>query len=42
MKNEYLPIRFVIEKIIDETPDAKTFILRPQDKTVSKLSYNPG
>ncbi len=42
MKNEYLPIRFVIEKIIDETPDAKTFILRPQDKTVGKIRYKPG
>lgn len=42
MKNEYLPVRFIIEKIIDETPDAKTFILRPKDKTGAKLRYKPG
>ncbi|MDD5449812.1 MAG: FAD/NAD(P)-binding protein [Candidatus Omnitrophica bacterium] len=42
MKNQYLPLRFVIEKKVDETPDAKTFILRPHDKDVSKLRYKPG
>ncbi len=42
MKNEYLPIRAVIEKIIVESPDAKTFILRPQDKNSRILKYKPG
>lgn len=42
MRNEYLPTKATIEKIIDETPDAKTFILRPQDKTRSTLKYKPG
>ena len=42
MKNEYLPIRAVIEKIINETPDAKTFILRPLVKHQPILRYKPG
>lgn len=42
MKNEYLPIRAVIEKIIAESPDAKTFVLRPEDKTHHILRYKPG
>ncbi|MFA4842858.1 MAG: FAD/NAD(P)-binding protein [Candidatus Omnitrophota bacterium] len=40
MKNEYLPIPAVIENIIEESPDAKTFILKPKDNTI--LRYNPG
>lgn len=42
MRNEYLPVKAAIEKIINETPDSKTFILRPQDKTNSILQYKPG
>ena len=42
MFNEYLPIRAVIEKIIVESPDAKTFILRPIDKAEHILKYKPG
>ena len=42
MHNDYLPIRATIEKIIVESPDAKTFILRPQDKNSRILKYKPG
>lgn len=42
MKNEYLPRRTAIEKIIDETPDTKTFILRLKDKSSGALRYKPG
>ena len=42
MNNEYLPIRAVIEKIIVESADAKTFILRPIDKTNHMLKHKPG
>ena len=42
MKNEYLPVRAVIEKIIVESPDAKTFILRPIGKANCILKYKPG
>jgi sulfhydrogenase subunit gamma (sulfur reductase) len=42
MRNEYLPVRAVIEKIIVESPDAKTFILRPIDKANRMLKYKPG
>ena len=42
MKNEYLPIPAVIEKIIVETPDAKTFTLRLKGKTNGILKYKPG
>ena len=42
VKNEYLPIRAVIEKIIVESPDAKTFVLRPEDKNHRILRYKPG
>jgi len=41
MKNEYLPIRAVIEKIIVESPDAKTFVLKPEGNN-SILKYKPG
>lgn len=42
MKNEYLPARAVIERIIEETPDSKTFILRLIDKNAPVLRYKPG
>ncbi len=42
MINQYLPGRAVIEKIIDETPDTKTFILRLKDKSNGALRYKPG
>src|SRR3989338_2436226 len=42
MKNEYLPIKAVIEKVIVESPDAKTFILMPIDKTNHMLKHKPG
>lgn len=42
MRNEYLPIRAVIKKIIVESPDAKTFVLQPIDKTNGVLKYKPG
>lgn len=42
MKNEYLPIKAVIEKISDESPDTKTFTLRLADKADSTLKYKPG
>ncbi|MBI3991027.1 MAG: FAD/NAD(P)-binding protein, partial [Candidatus Omnitrophica bacterium] len=42
MKNEYLPLPAVIERIIVENIDAKTFILRPQDKNNRILKYKPG
>ncbi|MEW6009102.1 MAG: FAD/NAD(P)-binding protein [Candidatus Omnitrophota bacterium] len=42
MYNEYLPIKAVIEKIVDESPDVKTFTLRPLDKNNCILKYKPG
>lgn len=42
MKNEYLPTRAIIEKIIEETPDSKTFIMRPLGKASGILKYKPG
>lgn len=42
MKNEYLPIKASIEKIVDESPDSKTFTLRPAGKTDGILKYKPG
>lgn len=42
MKNEYLPKIAVIEKIINETPDAKTFTLRLKDRADGALRYKPG
>src|SRR3989338_8606044 len=42
MKNEYLPRPALIEKIIVESPDTKTFILRLKDKTQGTLKYKPG
>ena len=41
MKNEYLPIRAVIEKIIVESPDAKTFILRPMALAMGSQTIVP-
>lgn len=40
--NEYLPVQAVIENIIDETPDAKTFALRLKDRAERVLKYKPG
>ena len=42
MANEYLPKPAVIEKIIEETPDTKTFTLRFKNKTNGALKYRPG
>lgn len=42
MKNEYLPIPAIIDKIVIESLDAKTFLLRPQDKNNHLLKYKPG
>ena len=42
MNNKYLPIQAVIEKIIVESADAKTFILRPVDRSNQILKYKPG
>src|SRR3989338_5781330 len=41
MKNEYLPIRAIIKRISDETPDTKTFTLRLKDRP-GILKYKPG
>ena len=42
MRNEYLPRKTVIEKIIEETADTKTFTLRLKDKSGGALRYKPG
>ena len=42
MSNEYLPKKAIIEKIIQETQDTKTFILRLKDKAEGVLRYRPG
>lgn len=42
MKNEYLPKKAVIEEIIEETPDTKTFALRLKNKSDGQLKYRPG
>lgn len=42
MNNAYLPKRAVIEKIIEESPDTKTFVLRLKDKADGILKYKPG
>lgn len=42
MANEYLPKKAVIEKIIEESPDTKTFRLRLKDKSDGRLNYKPG
>lgn len=42
MNNAYLPKRAVIEKIIEESPDTKTFVLRLKDKADGRLKYKPG
>ncbi len=42
MRNEYLPKQAVIEKIVDETADVKTFTLRVKDKSGDLLKYKPG
>lgn len=42
MKNEYLPKIAVIEDVVNEASDVKTFTLQLKDKTSGKLKYNPG
>lgn len=42
MANGYLPKKAIIEKIIEESPDTKTFVLRLRDKSDGVLRYNPG
>lgn len=42
MHNEYLPKSAVIDDIIVETPDAKTFTLRLKNKSDGLLKYKPG
>lgn len=42
MKNEYLPARARIERIVDEGQDAKTFVLRLEEKKGPILRYKPG
>jgi len=42
MRNEYLPIKAVIEKIVEESDDTKTFTLRLKDKSGSSFRYKPG
>ena len=42
MNNAYLPKRAVIEKLIEESPDTKTFVLRLKDKADGRLKYKPG
>src|SRR3989338_10316251 len=41
MKNEYLPVKARIERIIDESQDSKTFTLQ-LDKPDGILKYKPG
>ena len=42
MKNEYLPKIAVIEDVVTETSDVKTFTLRLKDNPSAGLKYNPG
>lgn len=42
MYNEYLPKKAVIEKIIEESPDTKTFVLSLKDKSDGRINYKPG
>jgi len=42
MTNEYLPKKAKIERIIEETPDTKTFVLRLKDESDGVLKYKPG
>lgn len=42
MTNAYLPLNARIEKIIDESPDAKTFVLHLQERSNGILKYKPG
>ena len=42
MPNEYLPQKAVVESIIKETLDTKTFTLRLVDKFERRLRYKPG
>jgi sulfite reductase subunit B len=42
MINQYLPKRAVIEKVVEESPDTKTFVLHLKDKSDGQLKYEPG
>ncbi len=42
MKDEYLPKVAIIEDVVTETSDVKTFTLRLKDNPSSKLKYKPG
>jgi sulfhydrogenase subunit gamma (sulfur reductase) len=42
MKNEYLPVRARIERIVEESPDSKTFTLRLEKKAGGILRHKPG
>ncbi|MDO8602933.1 MAG: FAD/NAD(P)-binding protein [Candidatus Omnitrophota bacterium] len=42
MKNEYFPKIVVIENIVNEAPDVKTFTLRLKHESGGKLKYKPG
>ena len=42
MNNEYLPKIAVIENVIKEAPDVKTFTLRLKHESGGKLKYKPG
>ncbi len=42
MSNEYLPKKAVIEAVVDEAPDSKTFTLRLIDRASGVFKYKPG
>jgi len=42
MSNEYLPRKAVIEAVVDDTPDTKTFTLRLREKDAGAFRYKPG
>lgn len=42
MNNAYLPKKAIIDDIIEETADVKTFTLRLKDKANSAMKYKPG
>ncbi len=42
MRNEYLPKRAIIEKVVQESGDTKTFTLRLKNKSDGLLRYKPG
>jgi NAD(P)H-flavin reductase len=42
MINHYLPKRAVIKRIVEESPDTKTFALSIKDKAGGRINYKPG